>query len=315
MGDPYLGYAGFGSGYGGVVLAPGARIAAFVHKTGSAAFANLDPIIEARGLYTTLNAALGQARASAGDVVFVLPGHTENISVADQMSALLAGTRIVGGGHGTLRPTFTWSAAASTFLLDVANVTIENCILEMAGDPALTDALTVTAPITISAAGCALKSCRVRVSVDADQLCTIAVTTTAGADDLTIEDCLFFGSTLGEVTTILDLIGCDRLVMRRNMFKGATSSVTVGVVRFATTASTDIILEDNTYINKKAVSEAAVTGLANVSGVSRNEHFAYLVTSTLTGWFTSTGIMTFHRPTVTDTAGQTGTEVVGTVSS
>jgi len=71
----------------------------------------------------------------------------------------------------------------------------------------------------------------------------------------------------------------------------------------------------NVYINRIALSQCAVTGLANVSGVSYEEHFAYLDTASLTPWLTSTGIMSFHRPTVSNNVGDTGTEVVGTVSA
>lgn len=290
-------------------LAAGAKIAGYVRASGAAAGDNEEITSK---LYTTVNAALGQVRSGYGDVVVCLPGHTENISSADHWSALKAGTRIVGMGIGTSRPTFTWTIATSTVLLDVADVSIENCILQL--EPT-TGTVTVAAPITISAAGCALIGNLIKFGTDANNKVTVGITTTASADDLRIEGNVCVAATAAECTTFMDLIGCDRLVMRDNMFKGATSAAGVGIVRFATTASTDILLERNTYINKKALSTCAVTGLANVSGVSRDEHFHYLDTVSLTPWLTSTGLMSFHRPTVVNTASETGTEVVGTVSA
>jgi hypothetical protein len=307
MPDNTLNYAGIPplAGY----LTPGAKIAAYVRSTGAAAGDNEE--ITSR-LYTTVNAALAQVRSGYGDIVVVLPGHTESISSADHWNALKAGTRIVGFGIGASRPTFTWTIATSTVLLDVANVSIENCILNL--EPG-TGTVTVTAPITISAAGCALIGNLIKFGTDANNKVTIGITTAAAADDLLLDGNTCIAATAAECTTFMDLIGCDRLAMRDNVFMGATSAAGVGIVRFATTASTFIRLERNTYVNKKALSQCAVTGLANVSGVSRDEHFAYLDTASLTPWLTSTGIMTFHRPTVTNTGGETGTEVVGTVSA
>jgi hypothetical protein len=103
--------------------------------------------------------------------------------------------------------------------------------------------------------------------------------------------------------------------MEDNVFHGATSSTSVGIVRFATTASLGIVLKRNAYLNNKAASTAAVTGLASTTGVSIDEHFHYLDNASLTCWLTSTGAMTFHRPTVCNQNGETGTEVAGTVSA
>jgi hypothetical protein len=281
-------------------LFPGSKIAAYVHSGGAVSGMHKDVVDR---LHTTLNEGLAQARASKGDVVYVLPGHTEDIASADQMNNLKAGTRIVGGGHGNLRPTFTWTTAGSTFLLDVANVTIENCVLLMAAD---NSGVSVTAPMTISAAGCGLYGNRIQFSYDADDLATIAITTTAAADDLTLIGNHCHGATAGEVTTFMDIIGCDRLVMEDNYIQGATSNVAVGIVRFATTASLDISLKRNHYGNLKALSTCAVTGLAGVSGSSMNEHFHYLDNASDTPWLTSSGLMAFHEAFVTNFAGEVG---------
>lgn len=296
----------------GTLAPPSGRVAAYVRSTG---LQDGDDQRFSEMLVTSLNSGLARCRSGMGDIVFVLPGHSESIASADAMSNLVAGTNIIGVGTGTTRPTFTWSAAAATFLFDVANTRLVNCILNMAGARGSTTALTVTAPITVTAAGCGIHGCEINFGVDADQLATTGITFSAAADDFEFTDNFCFGDTAAEVTTFMQIIGVDRLRMSNNYIAGATSSAAVGIVRFATTASLNIKLENNVYINRKAASTCAVTGLANVSGVSINEHFAYLDTSSLTPWLTSTGIMVFHRPTVTNTAGETGTEVVGTVSA
>jgi hypothetical protein len=291
----------------GVWMSPGARVF-YVHHSGGRSY---DPT-EIRGrTYSTLNSALQQCASGNGDTVICLPGHAENISAADQMSGLVAGTNIIGLGVGNNRPTFTWTTATSSFLLDVANVMIANCILNM--DPG-TGTTTVTAPMTISAAGCGLINCRARTATDANSLCTVPLLLSDAADDCFLIGNRFYGATAGECTTQVDIAGADRLVMKNNVFKAATSNVAVGTVRFKTTAATDVQLENNVYINKKASSTCAVTGVAGVSGSSLNELFGYLDTSSVTMWLTSPGLMHFREAFVSNTAGENAI-IAATVST
>lgn len=256
-----------------------------------------------------------QGTTNRGHVIFVLPGHAESVSSADYFSH--TGTAnsfaIVGLGRGTSRPSFTWTTATSTWLIDTANVQLDNCQLFLAGADAAGSALTVAAPITISAAGCGIRNCDGKFGFDADQIVTIGITTTAAADGLTLENNRFTGATAAECTTFMDIIGVDGLIMRNNYFAGATSATTVGIVRFATTASLDIVLEYNTYANRKAASSHAVTGLAGVTGVSRDEMFLVLADGTTAVWGTSPGSMCFFNPRISNQAGEVG--MIATVVS
>jgi hypothetical protein len=248
----------------GTVIQPGCRVV-YVRSTGvqsgdEAYLINQPPV-------TTLNAALAQCRPGLGDTVFVLPGHVENISSANQMSNLVAGTRIVGLGYGTLRPTFTWTAATATFLFNKANVSLENCILNM--DPGA-GTVTVAAPITISAAGCSIIGCQVRASTDANSLATIPITTTAAGDDLTIAACYMFGATAGTPTTIVRLVGADRFKMFNCFISAATSAVAVGVVQMLTTASLGVQIENCFFQNSLASSTAGFTGMTGATGQLNN---------------------------------------------
>lgn len=285
----------------GTNIPPGGQVVAYVRA--SPVSGDDNKIEEMR--YSTLNAALNKCRSGAGDIVIVLPGHAENISTADQMSNLVAGTRIIGLGQGTSRPTFTWTAAGSTFLFDVANVSLHNCILEMAGPPGSTTALSVAAPITVSAAGCAITNCLIRTSVDADQLATVPIKLTDAADDCALIGLRMYGATAGESTTMVDVLGADRLLMEDCVVMGATSSTTVGVMRFAATAATDIVIRRSTFVNRKAASVHAVTGVAALSGVVSDCDFGILNDSLLVAWVTKGDLM-FYRCQVVNLAGETG---------
>jgi hypothetical protein len=262
--DPGMRFASVGSGLRteyGSIIPPGGQVVAYVHHSGPARLPGAAPGMPP--VYTTLNAALKLCNSGYGDTVIVLPGHAENISTADQMSNLVAGTRIIGVGNGNNRPTFTWTAATATFLLDVANVRLENLRLHMSPD---SGTVSVAAPITISAAGCQIVGCVFRASVDVNSKATIPVTTTDAADDLLIHGCRMYGATAGESTTGFRFVGADRLEFYGNMISIATSAVAIGPVQFLTTASTDIKMFDNVIRNNKAASTAAVTGLTGTSG-------------------------------------------------
>lgn len=252
---------------------------------------------------------------SRGHVIFVNPGSSFSVDVADWASATGAAnaTAIVGLGIGTSKPAFTWTAAGSTWLLDTANFAIDGCRLFLAGANAAGSALTVAAPFTGSAPGCVLRNNDIFFGFDADQIVTIGIALGTASDDFVFENNTCIGETAAECTTFMDINGCDRMIMRNNYIAGATSSTTVGIVRHVTTASLNIQWENNTFINRKAVSAHAVTGLAGVSGVSKNDTYMVLDTSTTTPWGTSPGIMGFKTPAVVNTAGEIGG--LGTVIS
>lgn len=290
----------------GTLIPPGARVAGYVRSTGVQDFDDEDV---KRRISLTLNAALAQCRPGMGDYVFVLPGHVESVSSANFLSSLVAGTKIIGLGDGNLRPTFTWTTATSTVLMNVANVAIHNCILKL--EPGA-GTVTVAAPITISAAGCQISNCRIMFGTDASNLVTIGITTTAAADDLVLANLECFGATAAGCTTFLQLVGADRLKILNCRITGATSSTGVGLVRFLTTASLDVSVDQLMVRNNIAASIVAITGMAGVTGVMDNVLMVTLANDNLTNCFgTSLGSLSFGTNVkvsnnVTEAAGQFG---------
>ena len=216
-----------------------------------------------RMIYKSVAEASALTVAGRGDTIMVLPNTTENISVADQW-ALKAGVKVIGIGDASNRPTFTWTAAASSILLANAGIKLVNLNLFLC--PAAGGGVTVTAPITVSAAGCSITGGSMRVSTDATTLCTIGLTTTAAATDLTIAIPRVYGATAGTPTTCMQFVGATRLNLFNMSIAAATSATGVGVIRFLTTASTDIEVYDCVFRNNLANSTAAVTGMAGVTG-------------------------------------------------
>lgn len=74
--------------------------------------------------FATLDYAIGQCTASAGDVIYLMPGHAETTTA---IALDVAGVRIVGLGWGRIRPTITADTTAGSLLtVSAANCEIHN---------------------------------------------------------------------------------------------------------------------------------------------------------------------------------------------
>ena len=272
-----------------ILVPPGGNVF-FVRGNGTSTTEyDYDPVGVRERLVASVQKALSYCVSGRGDVVYVLEGHTENLATADSWSNLVAGVKIIGRGIGTNRPTFTFTTATSTVLLDVANVVIANCRFLAAG-PAGSTPLSVAAPFTCSAAGNAFISNQVQIGIDADQLATAFFTTTAAADDLLIANNDIYGAATAEVTTCFKFVGNDRLKFVGNKVMGALATDTDGLLQFITTASTDVVIADNLLHangsgNKTCIQMSA--NIANTGWIVRN--FCRNMTDANTEWIVTSG--------------------------
>jgi hypothetical protein len=216
-------------------------------------------------------AALG-GRLKCGDVIYVLPGHVENVSAADMASdtGAASGFSILGLGSGTQRPAFNWTAAGSTWLLDTDGVEIANCILNLAGI-LTTPAVTVATPITVTGVGCRIVDCQINWGMDTDNVCgsvlgAIAVTTAGDYFEFIGNVCINLDVAGTVALCLLSLNGADYCKINRNRIFGATTVTTVGPVHFLTTLSSDVEIVGNYIENLVASSTIAISSA--VSGVT-----------------------------------------------
>lgn len=230
-------------------LCPGGRVLYVGNRTGTTAGNGKSPDRP----YATLSEAVTQLATNLngnGDCVYILPGHSENVDAADWMSELstLAGLSICGLGTGTARGTFNWSVEAATLLLDTANLELANLNLFLATGRGTSTAATVAAPITVSAAGCRIVDCYINFGIDADQIVTVGITTTAAADDFEFLNNVCEGAVAAEVTaagTFLRLVGADRAHIAWNFIAGALATDTDGLIETLTTLSDQLNIHDN----------------------------------------------------------------------
>lgn len=241
----------------GTLLKPGGRIAAYVRSTG--AQDGEDHFAASGMLVSTLQAGLARCRSGQGDIVYVLPGHTESISTADFMTNLVAGTQIVSAGKpgASNNPTFTWTTTASTFLLDVADVALVGLTLNMGGADA------VVAPITVTGAGCTICGCHIIAGTSATLESTTCVTVSTGANDFTFA-ANRMTATGGAVTTAMVSVAAAvaRTTIVGNRFFTTQSSATTGVIAIGA-ACTELDVGWNIIYN--AVEDGVGIRLADVA--------------------------------------------------
>lgn len=207
--------------------------------------------------FKTLDYAIGRCTASKGDIIFLLPGHAETISAAGTVTCDVAGVTIIGLGYGSLRPTFTWSATASTWLVSAANVTIQNIVCLVSID-------SVVKGIDISAAGCTLDAVDFRETASAQML--IFINTAAGANYLTVKNCYHVQAAAGSAKWI-DLVGADWARFENNFFHVSASTHILGGT---TTESLQILIKDNCFVNP--ADAATIVLLANTTGFATNNY-------------------------------------------
>jgi hypothetical protein len=237
---------------------------------------------------STIQAALAKCVSGRGDIVYVLPGHAENIAAAGGFSSIVAGTKIIGLGTGVDRPTFTFTATGSTLAIAVANVRIQNCRILLAGSLSSTTALTVTVGIPVTAAGFQLIGNEICVAVDADQLCTSAITLSALADDCTIMGNYIWGGTAGTVTGVIITTGAvDRLRIEGNEI---AACATAQLLDLSQAAITENRIYSNILMNKLDTTTAVIKPHATSTGRVHNNVFMTAAAGTAPA---SSGFTTF----------------------
>lgn len=233
----------------GLILPPGARVAAYVRSTGAQSG---DDAFLATNLVSTIAAGLARARPGLGDFVVVLPGHAESIIDGTTFSnALVAGTKIVGVGRGSNMPTFTFTTAATAqMLINKADVQISGCKF-VVGFVGLNSAFNVTA------ADFGFYNNEFTTGVFSLGVATILMTLSAGADRADISGNIFRGPSnvsAGDGILVNAIVDAIRICDNEMIFPATAAN---GLIRFAAAATNFKILR-NTLSNTAAASIATI---------------------------------------------------------
>jgi hypothetical protein len=267
----------------GTWLPPGSRVAAYVGPQSE----STDAYSSSGLLVSTLDAGLARCRSGKGDVVAVLPGHAENVTTADFFSSLVAGTQIVGLSMcDSLTPTFTFTATASTFLLDVAGVTLSGLKFAVGVDE-------VVNMITVTGANCRIENCFFDVGTASNMDSDTPLIIGTGASGLQVLDNDFIGTSTAINTNIISMTGTavNNWNISRNYIHASVASS--GLVSLTGTG-TGWRIGHNLFHN---VSGTAPNGISHADtalvGLIHDNGFAFTTDITvLTGAIAAAGVAT-----------------------
>ncbi|MCR4340513.1 MAG: hypothetical protein NUW01_11600 [Gemmatimonadaceae bacterium] len=216
----------------------------------------------------TIDYAVALCTASKGDVIYVMPGHVENITAADSIDCDVAGISIIGLGFGALMPTITATAAAGALKIDAANITIKNIKLVAGFAGGCTKAIDITA----AGDGCTLDGVQLRdTTTDLEYLIHVAVATTVA--DLTIKNCDFRGLG-GTMSNSILFAGTSTNTTIENTFIHVDSSD--DVVDHLTAAAVSCVIRHCTIVNEDTTTALyCVRHKSDGTGVCYNCNFGY----------------------------------------
>lgn len=236
----------------------------------------------------TLVGAQTASTASKGDVVVMLPAHSETISAVQTLSK--AGVNYVGIGQGMLRPSFQTAAAIDTFSLTAANITLQNINFPF------TTTDDATAYINVAAAGATIRGCRMIGSTTSINV-TDMITVASGGDDILVEGNIAYNT----VTDCVSWLSLEAAVARAqiigNVVQGQFST---GVLMDEATATLATI-QSNIFKNTKAATAVVTFTTGNTTGVMSNNFCSGRHTTIASNIVPGTG-MDFHENYVVEEA-------------
>lgn len=247
----------------GSIVPPYGRVVAYVRATPFD-----DDDLEAQNMrVASIEAALPRCKSGRGDIILVMPGHTQN---AAALTGLVAGTKIIGLGHGANRPIITWAATGSQWAINVADVMISGLKLDLGGANGVTKAIAITGADSL------IQANHIIMGTSGTLKAVIGVEYGAGSDRGVFEENIVEGVIAGAVTDgVLVAAVANNIRIVKNEFNFAAA--TTSMVRVAAVAALGLRICDNLFYNTVAASTACLTfGAAASDGICSDNYFAIL---------------------------------------
>ncbi len=202
--------------------------------------------------FATVGFALGRTTANNGDIIYVMPGHAEDIVSATSIVSGIAGVRVIGMGIGRSRPVFTYTATAGSLEMNAANCTFENCVF-------VASVSAVVVGVNFDAADVSMIDCEFDFDATGDDFVTVIdIDAVARA---AVIGCRFIAE--NGVTGMAEAIRMDtaaEAVIRNNMFTG---DFTDGCIVMEGAASNSVDVSGNRMWNGHANGRYIVNSVAS----------------------------------------------------
>ncbi len=234
--------------------------------------------------------SLADSGASRGDYILVAPGHAETLTGADAVDLDVIGITVIGLGNGSLKPTFSMSAAADEFAIGVDNVSISNLKFSIA-----------------SSAVAMVIDIQDGVDYAVISNCEFVTSTTTGAPKIFINlannntGCVIANNTFDSQQTLLSdtAIKMDadtnQTVISNNLIQG---DYLYACIWGDTTLSTEILIKGNLLVNGSSdsiIAQPAIDLLTGTTGYVIDNYIVCNVATVFAAMETADAVMLFNN--------------------
>ena len=236
--------------------------------------------------YSTVAAAI--TASTTGDVIVMLPGHTETISTAGGWTPK-AGTSIVGLGFGSNRPKITFSAAAATILVSAASVYFNNFVVTSG----ITELVTI---FSVSGVECIINAVDYMETTAVS--CITFMTTTAAAKRWEVINCRHNSTTIPTATAAwLSIVGGDGWTIANNIINvNRANNAVSAIIGSLTPAATNIAITNNLMSQgTSGTSKIPVSLFAGTTGIVADNRAFCLGSTAIAGSFAIANCAAFQN--------------------
>ena len=239
--------------------------------------------------FATVKYAITMSTASNGDVIVMLPYHTESISAAGGWTPL-AGTSIVGLGWGGSRPLIKTTATTSTILASAANLLFQNFVVQ-AG---ITETVTI---FSVSGKDVIINAVDYQEDASNNYTCISFLTTTATASRFMVLNCRHNSTTVPTGTAAwMSIVGGDGWTIENNEITvNRATNATSCAIGTLTPAATNVMIRNNVMnIGLTGAGKLVVSLYAGTTGMVAG-NFGLAIGATLASQFGCAGAGAFQN--------------------
>lgn len=249
--------------------------------------------------FSTIDHAVGQCVAGRGDIICVMPGHSEEVTAAGGMTFDVRGIAVVGLGHGSLQPQIRFTTAATA---DIDITADDVSFYNMRFTAAFAD---VAAAIDIGASYIAFEKCLFDEETTNENY-VVVMNIADGENWLYVNDCDYIGNDAAN-DHFVEAAGthANFRITNNRMSHLTAQTATVAMIETATDSNNMLIENNRFYTASAAIAAGAVvlTGTGN-TGWAVNNYIAGVDADATAANFLSafdvTGLGSFNNKGVVD---------------
>jgi len=246
--------------------------------------------------FATIDHAINNCAASRGDIIAVMPGYTQTITLATEIIMDVASIAIVGLGSGSLRPTITFGAVAANIPVTAANMCITN-VLVVNNFQDIASNFTATGSATPT--DLAIENCEFR---DTSSILNALTTLTGNATANSLDGLSYLRnrvSSLGTTAATYSITlaeDADRVSINENFTVHAILNDKPGLIECASKNLTNLQLDGNVgYRPNTSSTNGSFVGSPGTSctGMCEGNRFWHFDTTTASIWIKASSDLGF----------------------